>query len=87
MNRISKHYSTPTHPLSTTALQTMKSTYPLFENQLVSYKEASRYLGISEPYLRRLKSQGKISFVQIGSRGVRFKVSSLNSRDNEREIT
>lgn len=59
---------------------------PLFENQLFSYKEAARYLRISEPYLRRLKRQGRIAFVPIGSRGVRFRLSSLDKWVEEREI-
>lgn len=58
----------------------------LFENQLVSYKEAARYLRLSETHLRRLKSEGKIPFVSVGSRGVRFRVSSLNAWIAEREI-
>lgn len=62
-----------------------KSAMPFFENQLLSYKEAARYLRISEPYLRRLKQQGKIPYVQIG-RGVRFRLSSLNSWVERREI-
>ena len=58
----------------------------VFENQLFSYKEAARYLRISEPYLRRLKRQGRIAFVPIGSRGVRFRLSSLDKWVEEREI-
>lgn len=57
-----------------------------FENQLVDYKKASQYLGISESYLRRLKSQGKVPYVTIGQRGVRFRISSLNKWITEREI-
>lgn len=63
-----------------------KSAMPFFENQLLSYKEAARYLRISEPYLRRLKQQGKIPFVEIGARGIRFRLSSLNAWVEEREI-
>jgi excisionase family DNA binding protein len=59
---------------------------PFFENQLLSYKETARYLKISEPYLRRLKTQGKIPFVQVSRRGVRFKLSSLDKWVEEREI-
>lgn len=59
---------------------------PIFENQLLSYIQAARYLSISEPYLRRLKQQGQIPFVLIGLRGVRFKLSSLNSWVEKREI-
>jgi excisionase family DNA binding protein len=63
-----------------------KAASEFFENPLLSYKEAARYLGISEPYLRRLKSNGHISYVPIGRRGVRFKLSSLNSWVEEREV-
>ncbi|OFZ54732.1 MAG: hypothetical protein A2428_00910 [Bdellovibrionales bacterium RIFOXYC1_FULL_54_43] len=62
------------------------STLPFFENQLFSYKEAARYLSISEVYLRRLKRQGKIPFVRMGRRGVRFRLSSLDSWVEEREV-
>lgn len=59
---------------------------PFFENQLVDYKKASQYLSISESYLRRLKAQGKIPYVTLGQRGVRFRISSLNRWIAEREI-
>lgn len=73
-----KNLKPPTNQ-STTASQ-------LFENQLVDYKKASQYLSISESYLRRLKSQGKIPYVTLGQRGVRFRISSLNKWIAEREI-
>ncbi len=57
-----------------------------FENQLLSYKQAAQYLSVSEPYLRRLKSQGLIPFVLVGDRAVRFRVSSLNQWIEEREV-
>jgi len=56
-----------------------------FDNQLLSYKQASQYLSLSVPYLRRLKAKGEIPFVPFG-RTIRFKVSSLNSWVQEREI-
>jgi len=58
-----------------------------FENQLITYKQAAQYLGLSVPYLRRLKSKGLIPFVQVGDRGVRFRVSSLNHWIEKREVT
>jgi excisionase family DNA binding protein len=57
-----------------------------FENQLLSYKEAARYLSVSEPYLRRLKSKGLIPFVCVGDRAVRFRVCSLNRWIEKREV-
>lgn len=73
--------------LRLTAGGTRSSQSPLlFENQLLSYKEAARYLSISEPYLRRLKAKGQIAFVSIGLRGIRFKLNSLNSWVEKREI-
>lgn len=72
--------------LHATPHDTQRRTQGLFENQLFSYKEAARYLRISEPYLRRLKQQGKIPFVQISRRGVRFRLSSLSSWVEQREI-
>ncbi|WP_413289305.1 helix-turn-helix transcriptional regulator [Bdellovibrio sp. HCB337] len=66
--------------------QKVCETQVFFENQLLDYKKAAQYLGICESYLRRLKSKRKISFVEIGVRGVRFKVASLNKWIEEREI-
>ena len=57
----------------------------IFDN-LFNYEEASEYLGVSSAYLRKLKAQGKIPWVAIGSRAVRFRVSSLNRWAEEREI-
>jgi excisionase family DNA binding protein len=58
-----------------------------FENQLITYKEAAKYLSVSESYLRRLKANGRIPFVFVGDRGVRFRVSSLNRWIEKREVT
>lgn len=60
---------------------------PLFDNQLINYKQAAQYLGVSESYLRRLKGKGLIPFVQVGDRGIRFRVSSLNRWIEKRETT
>jgi predicted DNA-binding transcriptional regulator AlpA len=45
------------------------------ENQLLNYQEAAKYLSVSE------------SHVYVGSRGVRFRVSSLNLWVDKREVT
>lgn len=58
-----------------------------FDNRLLNYSEAAEYLSISESYLRRLKAENQISFVQIGSRGVRFRVASLNRFIEKKEMT
>lgn len=58
----------------------------LFDNQLLDYKQAARFLSISVPYLRKLKTKGKIPFVEVGERCIRFRVSSLNSWIEKREI-
>jgi excisionase family DNA binding protein len=68
-----------------TAFLTAQGSTPFFDNQLITYKEAAQYLGVSESYLRRLKSQGKMPWVPIGNRSVRFRVSSLNKWIEERE--
>lgn len=65
--------------------QTSKSK-PLFDNQLLTYKQAAELLSVSESYLRRLKSRGHMPFVHIGHRGIRFKVAALNSWVENREI-
>lgn len=59
----------------------------LFENQLLTYKQAAQYLSLSESYLRRLKSKSLIPFVLVSDRGVRFRVSSLNHWIEKREVT
>jgi excisionase family DNA binding protein len=59
----------------------------LFDNQLLTYSEAARYLSVSESYLRRLKALGQIACVPIGNRGVRFRVGSLNRWIEKREMT
>ena len=64
----------------------MNSARQFFENQLVNYKQAAEYLCVSESYLRKLKARGAISYVSLGSRGVRFRVESLNRWINEREV-
>jgi excisionase family DNA binding protein len=58
-----------------------------FENSLLSYKEAARYLSVSESYLRRLKRRGLVPCVFIGDRGIRFRVSSLNRWIEKREVS
>jgi excisionase family DNA binding protein len=57
-----------------------------FENRLLTYSEAAEYLSVSESYLRQLKAQKKIAFVPIGSRCVRFRVSSLNRWIEKKEM-
>ena len=57
-----------------------------FENQLLNYKQAAQYLSVSESYLRRLKRKKIIPCVFIGDRAVRFRVSSLNSWIEKREV-
>lgn len=57
-----------------------------FDNQLLSYSEAAKYLSVSESYLRRLKAKGKIPFVPVGNRAVRFRVGSLNHWIEKREV-
>lgn len=73
-----------------TSIQTpseSSTTTLIFENQLFNYKQAARYLSVSESYLRRLKSHGQIACVLVGSRAVRFRVGSLNRWIEKREMT
>jgi excisionase family DNA binding protein len=63
------------------------SNKSFFENQLLSYKQAARYLSVSESYLRRLKNKGRVPYVMVGDRGIRFRVSSLNRWIEKREMT
>ena len=66
----------------------MNSDNLLFENflNLLNYKQAAQCLSISEPYLRRLKAHGKIPWVPMGKRGVRFNPVSLKTWVRDREI-
>jgi excisionase family DNA binding protein len=57
-----------------------------FENRLLSYSDAAKYLGVSESYLRRLKAKGQVPFVCVGNRAVRFRVSSLTRWIEKREV-
>ncbi len=57
-----------------------------FENRLLTYAQAAKYLSVSESYLRRLKGKGHVPFVFVGTRGVRFRVSSLNRWIEKREV-
>ena len=57
----------------------------IYENLLLTYEKAARCLGMSETTLRKLKAKGKIPWVPVGSRGVRFSVSSLKKWIEERE--
>lgn len=58
----------------------------IFENHLLDYKQAAQYLSVSVVHLRKLKAAGKIPFVPMGKRGVRFRVFSLNEWVEKREI-
>jgi|GEM_PF-1525266 len=57
----------------------------VFEN-LLTYKQAAQCLGLSEPYLRKLKASGQLPYVVVGSRAIRFRMSSLTRWIEEREI-
>jgi len=57
---------------------------------LLSTKEAARYLGISEAFLERDRWAGaRIPFVRIGSRAVRYELSALQAyiKSNIRKST
>ncbi len=62
------------------------SQQKLFFDRLLDYKQAAAFLSVSTPYLRRLKAQGKIPFVPMGVRGVRFRMKSLNEWVEKREV-
>ena len=58
-----------------------------FDIQLLTYKDAAKYLSVSESYLRKLKARRQIPYVFVGNRGVRFRVSSLILWLEKREVT
>ena len=57
-----------------------------FENRLLDYSEAAKYLSVSESYLRKLKLRRQIPFVPLGNRAIRFRVGSLNNWIEKREM-
>ena len=63
----------------------------IFENtkRLLTYKQAAKYLGISEVYLRRLKAAGRIKTVPIGfgiRPGIRLDISDLDQWIEKRKF-
>lgn len=49
-------------------------------NNLLTNKEAARYLSVSEAFLNRDRWAGaRIPFVRVGSRAVRYRVSDLDA--------
>ncbi len=87
MNSLSEKQPVKTDKTSlSTAKEGSRHKELFFENQLLNYKQAAQYLGISTPYLKRLKRTGQIPYVIVGDRAVRFRVSSLNRWIDEREI-
>ena len=63
-----------------------RESKPLFEKQLLTYRQAAQYLSISETYLRRLKNNRIIPCVLVSNRGIRFSLSSLNNWIEKREV-
>lgn len=53
---------------------------------LLTYAQAAQFLGIGVAYLKELKASGKIPWVPMGNRGVRFSVKSLEVWIKKREI-
>lgn len=56
-----------------------------FFDNLMNYSEAAQYLSISESYLRKLVSTGKMRSVRVAKRVVRFRKSTLNRWAQQRE--
>lgn len=57
---------------------------------LLTTKEAARYLGVSEAFLERDRWAGaRIPFVRIGSRAIRYELSALEAyvKSNTRRST
>ncbi|WP_237097324.1 helix-turn-helix transcriptional regulator [Nitrospina gracilis] len=50
------------------------------DNNLLTTKQAAKFLGVSEAFLERDRWAGaKIPFVRIGSRAVRYELSALEA--------
>lgn len=67
-------------------LPEVKTSDAFSENFLLTYKKAAQWLNVSETTLRLWKSAGKIPWVPVGTRGVRFRTSSLKKWIEEREL-
>jgi excisionase family DNA binding protein len=52
----------------------------------LTYDQAAQYLGLSVGSLYRLVHEGKIPFVRVGKRGVRFERAALSRWQGEREV-
>ena len=49
-------------------------------NNLLTTKEAARYLGVSKAFLERDRWAGaRIPFIKVGSRAVRYRLSDLDA--------
>jgi excisionase family DNA binding protein len=46
-------------------------------DQLLTYKQAARFLQVSEATLRRMVESGELATIRIGERSVRFRPSDL----------
>jgi len=59
----------------------MTDTYQasVFRDGLLDYSEAAKLLGIRPSTLRRWVSEGRISYVKVGSRRVRFRPDQLTA--------
>jgi len=57
----------------------MKGLLEVPKCDLMNYKEASEYMGISEGYLRVLKAENKIDSFQPSPRIVRFSTSQCDA--------
>lgn len=44
---------------------------------LLTHREAAAWLGVSERQLDRLKADGSLPFIRVGSRSVRYRPESL----------
>ena len=55
------------------------------DNRLLTTKEAARFLGVSEAFLERDRWAGaEIPFVRVGSRAVRYQLTTLEAFVNSR---
>ena len=59
----------------------------LFDNQLLNYEQAAKLLGVKPRTLLKWKADGSIPYVPIGTKEIRFRVSSLDRWINEREVS
>ncbi|MCM8536757.1 MAG: helix-turn-helix domain-containing protein [Lentisphaeraceae bacterium] len=77
INRTVSEILSPYISLSPTQLDTLLCQNPQIEDKLLTLKQVSELLQVSQRHLYNLEAQGSLKFIRIG-RAVRVRESALN---------